>query len=361
MSESFPWPNVQEQPCTWKERLQPYSVLCVVIQVASQEGSRSASPSPLSTSRPSCSWTRGPTHPDTEASVGHGQGWWQPLLGSGYNVCLCAGDCVKLTVQDHGLRGLYRGLSSLLYGSIPKSAVRYWCSGRVHTFSHCIWYLDLISAEGEREVKESPPRVICPVRRLLADLHRFGTFEMLSNPMRDATGRLDNTRSLLCGLGAGIAEAILVVCPMETVKVSRASRGSTFRLSFSAHLHELRVFLPQVKMIHDQCSLRPRYRGFFHGVSEIIREQGRRDGAPQQSAHACGLCLFNLLDSFRCEGDLSRSDSHGAETRNQSGHPILRDELAKKLVQRWKDPILMLAVISGRCSRFCAWPHRLCL
>lgn len=38
------------------------------------------------------------------------------------NVCL--GDCVKLTVQDHGLRGLYRGLSSLLYGSIPKSAIR---------------------------------------------------------------------------------------------------------------------------------------------------------------------------------------------------------------------------------------------
>ncbi|XP_014866343.1 PREDICTED: tricarboxylate transport protein, mitochondrial-like isoform X2 [Poecilia mexicana] len=111
------------------------------------------------------------------------------------------GDCVRLTVQDHGLRGLYRGLSSLLYGSIPKSAVR------------------------------------------------FGTFEMLSNPMRDHTGRLDNKRSLLCGLGAGIAEAVLVVCPMETLKV---------------------------KLIHDQCSLRPRYRGFFHGVSEIIREQGVR-------------------------------------------------------------------------------------
>lgn len=37
--------------------------------------------------------------------------------------------------------------------------------------------------------------------------------------MRDATGRLDNKGSLLCGLGAGIAEAVLVVCPMETVKV----------------------------------------------------------------------------------------------------------------------------------------------
>lgn len=38
--------------------------------------------------------------------------------------------------------------------------------------------------------------------------------------MRDATGRLDNTRSLVCGLGAGVAEAIIVVCPMETLKVS---------------------------------------------------------------------------------------------------------------------------------------------
>lgn len=33
-------------------------------------------------------------------------------------------DCVKKTVQDRGVLGLYRGLSVLLYGSIPKSAVR---------------------------------------------------------------------------------------------------------------------------------------------------------------------------------------------------------------------------------------------
>lgn len=33
-------------------------------------------------------------------------------------------DCVKQTVNSHGVRGLYRGLSSLLYGSIPKAAVR---------------------------------------------------------------------------------------------------------------------------------------------------------------------------------------------------------------------------------------------
>lgn len=152
------------------------------------------------------------------------------------------GDCVKLTVQDHGLRGLYRGLSSLLYGSIPKSAVR------------------------------------------------FGTFEVLSNPMRDATGRLDNKGSLLCGLGAGIAEAVLVVCPMETVKV---------------------------KFIHDQCSLRPRYRGFFHGVREIIRDQGVRGTyqgltatlLKQGSNQAIRFYVMNLLRNWYKGDDHSR-DMH---------------------------------------------------
>ena len=34
-------------------------------------------------------------------------------------------DCVGVTVREHGVKGLYRGLNVLLYGSIPKSAVRY--------------------------------------------------------------------------------------------------------------------------------------------------------------------------------------------------------------------------------------------
>lgn len=32
--------------------------------------------------------------------------------------------CVKVTVKERGFFGLYRGLSSLLYGSIPKASVR---------------------------------------------------------------------------------------------------------------------------------------------------------------------------------------------------------------------------------------------
>lgn len=45
-------------------------------------------------------------------------------------------------------------------------------------------------------------------------------FEYLSNRAKDESGRLDSTKGLLCGLGAGVMEAVLVVCPMETVKVS---------------------------------------------------------------------------------------------------------------------------------------------
>lgn len=37
--------------------------------------------------------------------------------------------------------------------------------------------------------------------------------------MKDEAGKLDSTRGLVCGLGAGVMEAVLVVCPMETIKV----------------------------------------------------------------------------------------------------------------------------------------------
>jgi len=108
-------------------------------------------------------------------------------------------DCVKKTVKERGVPGLYRGLSVLLYGSIPKSAVR------------------------------------------------FGAFEQLKKMNSDSKGSLSPSGRLLCGLGAGVSEAILVVTPMETVKV---------------------------KFINDQRSAKPVFRGFFHGVSCIVKEHG---------------------------------------------------------------------------------------
>ena len=66
--------------------------------------------------------------------------------------------------------------------------------------------------------------------------------------------------------GAGIMEAIFAVTPMETVKV---------------------------KFINDQTSARPHYRGFFHGVSQIIKEQGSQELEISKTP-----CYFHHLDCF---------------------------------------------------------------
>lgn len=108
-------------------------------------------------------------------------------------------DCVKKTIKSNGFFGLYRGLSVLIYGSIPKSAAR------------------------------------------------FGAFEFLRSNMADSNNQLSNSGKLLCGLGAGVCEAILAVTPMETIKV---------------------------KFINDQRSAKPQYRGFLHGVSTIVKNEG---------------------------------------------------------------------------------------
>lgn len=110
-------------------------------------------------------------------------------------------DVIRKTVKYHGIFGLYRGLSVLIYGSVPKSAVR------------------------------------------------FGTFEALKKRNLDEKGNLPAHKRLVCGLGAGVCEAIFAVTPMETVKV---------------------------KFIHDQSRANPHYRGFFHGVRMIVKEHGIR-------------------------------------------------------------------------------------
>ncbi|XP_070573316.1 tricarboxylate transport protein B, mitochondrial-like [Ptychodera flava] len=109
-------------------------------------------------------------------------------------------DCIKYTWKHHGYFGFYRGLSVLVYGSVPKAAVR------------------------------------------------FGANEFLKNQWRERHGgKLSKVGSVFCGLGAGVSEAILAVTPMETIKV---------------------------KFINDQTATNPRFKGFFHGVRLIVREQG---------------------------------------------------------------------------------------
>lgn len=78
-------------------------------------------------------------------------------------------------------------------------------------------------------------------------ISRFGSFEALKKQAVDERGNLNPQMRVLCGLGAGVCEAIFAVTPMETVKV---------------------------KFINDQRSANPKFKGFFHGVGYIIKEQG---------------------------------------------------------------------------------------
>eukprot|EP00744_Colponema_vietnamica_P002336 GILI01003685.1.p1 GENE.GILI01003685.1~~GILI01003685.1.p1 ORF type:complete len:333 (+),score=91.82 GILI01003685.1:244-1242(+) len=107
--------------------------------------------------------------------------------------------CAKLTIKQHGVLGLYKGLSSLLYFSVPKVGTRFYA------------------------------------------------YEQLKSLLADKDGKLTTSSQLLAGMGAGTAEAVLVVTPMETIKV---------------------------RLIHDQLSAKPKYRGFVHGVTSIFKEHG---------------------------------------------------------------------------------------
>ena len=79
------------------------------------------------------------------------------------------------------------------------------------------------------------------------DPTRFAAFEFLKNHMVDENGKLTQVQTLAAGLGAGVSEAVFIVCPMETVKV---------------------------KFIHDQTQPNPRFKGFFSGVATIVRQEG---------------------------------------------------------------------------------------
>jgi solute carrier family 25 (mitochondrial citrate transporter), member 1 len=124
-------------------------------------------------------------------------------------------DCVKKTVQTNGVLGLYRGLSVLLYGSIPKSAVR------------------------------------------------FGAFETFKEMLVDENGQLSAGGKLLAGLGAGVSEAILAVTPMETVKVKFINDQRSANPKFRGFAHGVGAIVKQEG-----------FGGVYKGLTATILKQG---------------------------------------------------------------------------------------
>jgi hypothetical protein len=128
-------------------------------------------------------------------------------------------------------------------------------------------------------------------------------FETLSNALRGDDGKLSMGRTLLCGLGAGVAEAIVAgACGEAAAARSCQRRGGPWcdalrGLQTDTHL----FFLPacsqcppppystrrgaavtpmdtiKTRLIHDQLSREPKdrlYKGFFHGVRTIVATDG---------------------------------------------------------------------------------------
>ncbi|THD27499.1 Mitochondrial tricarboxylate/dicarboxylate carrier [Fasciola hepatica] len=124
-------------------------------------------------------------------------------------------DCVRKTVQYHGVRGLYRGLSVLIYGSIPKSAVR------------------------------------------------FGAFEELRRRNVSPDGNLAPLKRFFCGMGAGVCEAIFAVTPMETVKVKFINDQTSKNPHYRGFAHGVRSIVREHGL-----------SGIYKGVTPTIMKQG---------------------------------------------------------------------------------------
>jgi solute carrier family 25 citrate transporter 1 len=77
---------------------------------------------------------------------------------------------LSYTVRTTGFLSLYRGLAPTLIGSVPKAGIR------------------------------------------------FGLNSVIKDSLRDKEGKLTPAKNFLAGMGAGVAEALAVVAPVETVK-----------------------------------------------------------------------------------------------------------------------------------------------
>uniref|UniRef100_A0A915PWF5 Citrate transport protein n=1 Tax=Setaria digitata TaxID=48799 RepID=A0A915PWF5_9BILA len=124
-------------------------------------------------------------------------------------------DCVKKTVRTNGFLGLYRGLPILVYGSIPKSALR------------------------------------------------FGTFEALKGHAVNSDGNLTPMWRFLCGFGAGLSEAVFAVTPMETIKVKFIHDQQLAKPKFKSFFGGLKTIIQTEG-----------FRGLYQGVTATMAKQG---------------------------------------------------------------------------------------
>jgi len=149
-------------------------------------------------------------------------------------------DVVRKTIRERGVRGMYKGISVLLFGTVPTYSVR------------------------------------------------FGVFDFLKGHFCGRDGNLSPLARLGCGMGTGVAEAVLLVTWVETLKV---------------------------RLISDQKKKVPQYRGLVHAASSIIKNEGPlglyKGLTPtvikQGSSQAIRFSMMESLRSWYTGGDSNKS------------------------------------------------------
>lgn len=131
---------------------------------------------------------------------------------------------------------------------------------------------------------------------------RFGSYEQIKTLFIDSNGHLSSLNKMLCGLGAGVVEALFAVVPQDSVKV---------------------------KFINDRCSEQPKYRGLLHGIREIVRERGLSamytgvtpTVLKQSSNQAIRFFVFeSLKDWWSCSG--TAADGSASSQVNRALIPL---------------------------------------
>jgi solute carrier family 25 citrate transporter 1 len=124
-------------------------------------------------------------------------------------------NCGMTIIKEKGFFSIYRGLSTVVVGSIPKAAVR------------------------------------------------FASFGFFKTQLEDDKGKLTATKSMLAGLGAGVVEALVAVTPMETVK--------------TAFIHDSNQPVQKYKGLVHGCGVifkEEGLGGFYKGTFATMLKQG---------------------------------------------------------------------------------------
>ncbi len=140
-------------------------------------------------------------------------------------------DCFVKTVKEHGPTGLYRGMTPILVGSIPKQASRWGAYEASVMF---------VSSRKQRALTGVSPES--------RGVQRLGVAETSA-----------------CGFVAGSVEAVCAVIPTETIKTRLIDDAKSARPQYSD-----KSLLTAVRLlIRDEG-----VRGVYAGVSNTVTKQG---------------------------------------------------------------------------------------